>query len=246
MATTTNYAWETPDDTDLVKDGALAIRTLGSSIDTTTKALNPSTTLGDIEYRSSTANTNTRLAIGSTGQILTVSGGVPTWATPAGGAGGMTSIASGSFSGSTLTLSSISGSYKDLKLEVRNLQVSTNTEPLLSVNALTGIYNSAYVWQGGSSAGTYGQQNKTRLELAYDQPKANASISMDIYFHDYTNTTSYKIFDINMAFQRTSDNARETVAGAGNATTYNAIDTIDLRLSTGTFTAGTYILYGVN
>jgi len=86
MATTTNYAWETPDDTDLVKDGAAAIRTLGSSIDTTTKALNPSTTLGDIEYRSATANTNTRLGIGSTGNVLTVAGGVPTWAAPAGGA----------------------------------------------------------------------------------------------------------------------------------------------------------------
>lgn len=35
MATTTNYAWDTPDDTDLVKDGASAIRTLGSSIDST-------------------------------------------------------------------------------------------------------------------------------------------------------------------------------------------------------------------
>jgi hypothetical protein len=34
MATTTNFNWETPDDTDLVKDGASAIRTLGSSIDT--------------------------------------------------------------------------------------------------------------------------------------------------------------------------------------------------------------------
>ena len=83
MATTTNYAWETPDDTDLVKDGAAAIRTLGSSIDTTTKALNPSTTLGDIEYRSSTANTNTRLPIGTTGQVLAVVGGVPAWATTA-------------------------------------------------------------------------------------------------------------------------------------------------------------------
>ena len=81
MANTTNYNWETPDDTDLVKDGAAAIRTLGSSVDTTTKALNPSTTLGDIEYRSATANTNTRLAIGTTGQVLTVAGGVPTWAT---------------------------------------------------------------------------------------------------------------------------------------------------------------------
>jgi hypothetical protein len=85
MATTTNYGWTTPDDTALVKDGAAAIRTLGSSVDTTTKALNPSTTLGDIEYRSSTANTNTRLGIGSTGNVLTVAGGVPTWSAPAGG-----------------------------------------------------------------------------------------------------------------------------------------------------------------
>jgi hypothetical protein len=81
MATTTNYGWTTPNDTDLVKDGAAAIRTLGSSVDTTTKALNPSTTLGDIEYRSSTANTNTRLGIGTTGQVLSVVGGVPAWAT---------------------------------------------------------------------------------------------------------------------------------------------------------------------
>jgi hypothetical protein len=35
MATTTNYSWTTPNDTDLVKDGAAAIRTLGSAIDST-------------------------------------------------------------------------------------------------------------------------------------------------------------------------------------------------------------------
>ncbi len=82
MATTTNYGWETPDDTDLVKDGAAAIRTLGNSVDTTTKALNPETTLGDLAYRSATSNTNTRLAIGSAGQVLTVASGVPSWASP--------------------------------------------------------------------------------------------------------------------------------------------------------------------
>lgn len=68
MATTTNYAWETPDDTDLVKDGALAIRTLGSNIDTSMADL-----LG-----------------GTTGQILTKASGTNmdfTWATPAGGGG---------------------------------------------------------------------------------------------------------------------------------------------------------------
>ena len=34
MATTTNFGWTTPDNTGYVKDGALAIRTLGSAIDT--------------------------------------------------------------------------------------------------------------------------------------------------------------------------------------------------------------------
>ena len=100
MATTTNYGWETPDDTDLVKDGAAAIRTLGSSIDTTTKNLNPETTTGDIAYRSATANTNTRLAIGSTGQVLTVAAGVPSWATPATAASGLTLITKSTFSAS--------------------------------------------------------------------------------------------------------------------------------------------------
>jgi hypothetical protein len=82
MATTTNYGWDTPDDTDLVKDGAAAIRTLGSSIDTTTKNLNPQTTTGALAYRSATANVNTALPIGSTGQVLTVAAGVPSWASP--------------------------------------------------------------------------------------------------------------------------------------------------------------------
>lgn len=35
MATTTNYGWTTPNDTDLVKNGASAIRTFGSGVDTT-------------------------------------------------------------------------------------------------------------------------------------------------------------------------------------------------------------------
>lgn len=35
MATSTNYGWEEPDDSDYVKDGALAMRTLGNAIDTT-------------------------------------------------------------------------------------------------------------------------------------------------------------------------------------------------------------------
>jgi hypothetical protein len=81
MATTTNYNWTTPDDTDLVKDGAAAIRTLGSSADTTVKALNPGTTAGDIDYYT-TSTAKARVGIGTAGQVLQVNSGAtaPEWA----------------------------------------------------------------------------------------------------------------------------------------------------------------------
>ena len=84
MATTTNYNWATPDDTDLVKDGASAIRTLGSSVDTTVKNLNPGTTAGDIDYYTS-ATAKARIGIGTAGQVLKVNAGAtaPEWATTA-------------------------------------------------------------------------------------------------------------------------------------------------------------------
>ena len=50
----------------------------------TTGMTNPMTTTGDTIY-SSSGSTPARLGIGSTGNVLTVAGGVPTWAAPAGG-----------------------------------------------------------------------------------------------------------------------------------------------------------------
>ena len=44
MATTTNFGWSTPDDTAYVKDGASAMRTLGSAIDSSMMDLKGGTT----------------------------------------------------------------------------------------------------------------------------------------------------------------------------------------------------------
>jgi len=132
MATTTNYGWTTPDDTALVKDGASAIRTLGTSVDTTTKNLNPETTLGDIAYRSSTSNVNTRLGIGTTGQVLAVSGGVPAWSTPA-----SASLTSASAAVAT-TQNTTSTSYTDLTTSGPAVTVTTGTKALVIVGAFTG------------------------------------------------------------------------------------------------------------
>jgi hypothetical protein len=52
----------------------------------TTGMTNPMTTTGDTIY-SSSGSTPARLGIGSTGQVLTVASGIPSWATPAGTSG---------------------------------------------------------------------------------------------------------------------------------------------------------------
>ena len=101
MATTTNFGWETPDDTDLVKDGALAMRTLGNAIDTSLVDLKGGTTGQNLRKNSNTdmdfvwagdatntvvdaagdllvgtaADTLGRLGIGTAGQVLKVNSG---------------------------------------------------------------------------------------------------------------------------------------------------------------------------
>lgn len=201
--TTTNFGWTVPSDTDLVKDGASAIRTALGGVDTsfvdlkggtsgqmltkasgtdldftwvtpqvgditsitatspltgggttgdvtvgiqaastsqsgavqltdstsstsTTTAATPNsvktsydlanaaipkstvTTSGDIIYATGSSAV-TRLGVGTTGQILTVSGGVPTWATPAAASSGLTLIHSSTFS--AVSSKSITGCF---------------------------------------------------------------------------------------------------------------------------------------
>ena len=66
--------------------GTLAIANGGTGQTTANaayNALSPMTTTGDIEYRNG-SSVATRLPIGTTGQVLTVAAGVPSWATAAG------------------------------------------------------------------------------------------------------------------------------------------------------------------
>jgi hypothetical protein len=80
---TTNYGFVLPTPTDLVTDLPADFDVALQGVDTRLKALQPGTTLGDLAYSSATANTNTRLPIGTAGQVLAVSGGVPAWTTTA-------------------------------------------------------------------------------------------------------------------------------------------------------------------
>ena len=241
MATTTNYGWTTPDDTALVKDGASAIRTLGSSVDTTTKNLNPSTTLGDIEYRSSTANTNTRLGIGSTGNVLTVAAGVPSWAAPA--AGGMTLLSTSTMSGSSVTVSSINQTYNTLYVILQGWIFNTNVDPInIKVNGST--TNCQYVATGADPNAFNTNFTDERIRTANNILNTGGLNAFVLRIDNYASTSYYKAF--NFYGGGAIAGAFASYSSSGLVKTTSAITELVFATQSGyTLTAGQALIYGV-
>jgi hypothetical protein len=244
MATTTNYGWTTPDDTALVKDGAAAIRTLGSSVDTTTKALNPSTTLGDIEYRSSTANTNTRLGIGTTGQALLVSGGVPAWGTIS--AGGMTLINTGgtTLTGASVTISSIPSTYNDLLVIIRNARtVDDGGDPTVRINGDSTASRHARLLSSNATGVSF---NNTLWSLINQQDNGASESLISLLIPDYANTTSWKIGrSFGVANDPTTSTNISYLQGMFAYNQTGAISSLQFIGDANGWTSGTVFVYGV-
>jgi hypothetical protein len=79
---------------------------------------NPMTTTGDTIY-SSSGSTPARLGIGTTGQVLTVASGLPSWATASSGALTLISTTNASAASSTVTFSScFSATYRNYLVNV--------------------------------------------------------------------------------------------------------------------------------
>jgi hypothetical protein len=245
MATTTNYGWDTPDDTDLVKDGAAAIRTLGSSVDTTTKALNPSTTEGDIEYRSATADTNTRLGIGTAGQVLTVNSGAdaPEWATL--NAGGMTLISTTTLSGVSTVISSIPSTYKNLKFVISGITNGTGVQQLyLAPNSDATVSYYATIDNANNSVQTQRFTNTwLRNNASYEKTGALNTFVLDI--ENYASASYWKAFAWKGGFIMVGTDTR-SFNSAGMFKLTSAISSMQITSSNGyAFTAGQVLLYGV-
>ena len=121
---TTNYGFVLPTSTDLVTDLPADFDVALQGVDTQLKALNPETTLGDLAYGSATANTNTRLPIGTTGQILTVVGGVPAWSSESGDISAVTA-GTGLTGGGTSGAVTLSFDYAVGNQAIENAQTGT-------------------------------------------------------------------------------------------------------------------------
>jgi hypothetical protein len=94
-------------------------------------------TTGDIIYASA-ANTPARLGIGSTGNILTVASGVPSWAAPAGG-GKVLQVVMGT-TGTSVTANN--GTYVDTNLTA-TITPSSASSKVLALVAQNGCYKSS-------------------------------------------------------------------------------------------------------
>jgi len=187
------------------------------------------TTTGDIIYASS-ANTPARLGIGSTGQALTVSGGVPSWATPA--AGSITLLSTTALSGSSVTISSISQDYTNLVVMASGVNSTSSSYSLRWNNSSTLSYVSSPIVPTSGETG----------ELSV--PNNSTSPLFTIQMNNYSNTTFMKQ---GWAIGTNGKSAGANylgVMGVEYAST-TAITSITFITGAGTFSSGSILVYGV-
>jgi hypothetical protein len=223
MATTTNFGWETPDDTDLVKDGAAAMRTLGNSIDTSFVDLKG----------------------GTTGQVLSKASGTDldfTWAS-AGGSGGLTFIKSqtiGTTVSSVTVTSAFSSTYDNYLITINGGVASGNNHLNLRLGSTAtgyfffGVYGNATV---GTVNGDYGNNQPEFVFVAMGETN---SLSGEFTLQNpnlakrtmiYTRSARSGTGQINVGFN-----------GSETSTTQHTDFT--LLTSSGTMTGGTIRVYG--
>lgn len=204
----------------------------------TTGMVNPMTTTGDTIY-SSSGSTPARLGIGSTGQVLTVAGGVPSWATPAGG-GGMTVLSTTTFSGTTTTISSINQSHKHLLIQIDGMTDSGNLEIRLN-GSTTGAYLSAVSYASGANR-INGQCGPTGF--SHNASTTNSDISTILWVYSYSDTTRDKPISASGFFNSTFPDPISVIYG-GYFNSTSAISSIDFVTGNSTST-GTIRIWGVS
>jgi len=259
MATTTNYSWTTPDDTALVKDGASAIRSLGTAIDTTTynNSLLPIVKTivdakGDI-IAATAADTVARLAVGTNGQVLTADSTAATglaYTTPA-ASGGMTLLNSGgtTLTGASVTISSISQDYKNLYVLLKNVVLSANNILGLRLNGDTGN-NYAFVGISPSSSGSstiIAGNPDDKYTLARDVGTLTTALNkgqIEFTITRYTDTDQVAIFSNAYSVHTNTDFQSTFFTGVYDCSA--AITSLTVKPNSGTFSGGTIYVYGVN
>jgi len=135
MPSTTNFGWTTPADTDLVKDGAAAIRTLGNGIDTSFLDLKGGTS-GQILAKNSNTDLDFVWVANDQGDITAVNTNSPL---TGGGTSGALTLSYDYAAGSKVTMNAQTATYtvilSDADQKLITMSVGSANDFLIPTNA---------------------------------------------------------------------------------------------------------------
>ena len=201
-------------------EGQLWLDTNGTLATTAFTEKSTLTTTGDIYYASS-ADTPARLGIGSTGNILTVSGGVPAWSAPAAG-GKVLQVVQGTFATSSTTTSS---TFADTGLTVSITQSAATSKVLIMIHHngnkknQTGQYTSGNfkVLRGGTAL-------LTQSEISWQNANVVTNMNWSWAYLDSPSTTSATTYKTQYAARVDGESFTICVDGAAVPSTIIAME----------------------
>jgi len=254
MATSPIYSWPEPDNTSLVKDGALAMRNLGDAIDTTMATMVSKTIVdakGDI-IAATAADTVSRLAVGANATVLTADSTTATglkWAAAGGAApNGYVLFSTTTMTGAnSITVSSISN--KSSLMIVLNgvgagVSGSYGDSVDIFINGSTSGYRNAGIQFAGSGTTIVTNSGTSKINC-FDLSNNTASVGYATCFIDGANSTDPKIYEV--TGQAVASSGSNQVGYAyGGVYTGAAVTSIVVKSSEGgggNFDAGTMYIY---
>jgi hypothetical protein len=200
------------------------------------------TTAGDL-IKGTGSGTFDRLGIGSTGQVLTVSGGAPAWATPGGATKNYSQIASTSLSGSSTQVTGLS-TYDDIWIFITNASGTTATPTsFFRVNGLTTSIYYSFGQYGYNNVSPYTYKmnpwgDSSGNDKIWAAGTTTAADTMAGYIHFFgCSTTGKKMFTLSMGV--TSGQYSEYWNTGGYVDISTAISSVDFAINGGTFDSGT-------
>jgi len=200
------------------------------------------TTAGDL-IKGTGSGTFDRLGIGSTGQVLTVASGVPSWATPSGG--GLVLLASNTFSAVSsfsLPTSTFTTTYRNYRLVVNIDTVASSPSGIFMRFRASGTDNTDASWYGqrfnvpysGATSLQYSTSGGTSLQISDSYDK-----SLTIFDIGNPMVTSRKTVN----YTQGQGELVQTGIGGGYFLTTSNFDSVSLFMTAGTMT-GRYTVYG--